>query len=146
MYIIIYYLYIIHNMSNTKKDEENESQDLSINTDQISPSLLKYFENTNKNNNNNNDTIKTDWKPPKTHGLSNSFIIIPQYYNKSGEKILSVDYYNMVLDDIRNFRKLNEYQLEYIKQLDDESKQNIFVEFNKLFDVIKDFVDIFDSN
>jgi Fe-S cluster assembly iron-binding protein IscA len=130
-------------MSTTEsEDEENESHELSINMDQISPSLLKYFENTYKHNN-NNDVIRSDWKPPKTHGLTNSFIIIPQYYNKSGEKILSVDYYNMIIDDIRNFRKLNDYQLDYIKELDNESKQTLFLEFNKLMDVIKDFVEIF---
>jgi hypothetical protein len=41
----------------------------------------------------------------------------------SNEKILKVDYYEMILDDIRNCRKLNEHQLNFIKNLDDESKQ-----------------------
>ena len=118
--------------------EESETQNLSINMDQLSPSLLKYFENTYKHDDN---IIRTDWKPPKNHGLSNSFIIIPQYYNKSGEKILSVDYYNMIIDDIRNYRKLNEYQLNYIRELDDERKQSLFIELNKLFDVIKELIE-----
>ena len=34
---------------------------------------------------------------------------IPQYYQKSGEKILKVEYYQMIIDDIRNCRKLNEH-------------------------------------
>ena len=42
----------------------------------------------------------------------------------------------MIIEDIRNFRKLNEYQLSFIKNLDDESKQKIIIEFNKLIDII----------
>jgi hypothetical protein len=114
-------------IENSEEKIENE-----IDLNKLSPSLIKYFEpesNINKN-------IQTDWEPPKYHGLNNSFIIIPEYYQKTGEKILKIDYYNMILDDIRNLRKLNKYQLEFIKNLDDDSKQKIFTEFNNLFDVI----------
>ena len=106
--------------------------DSDINFNKLSPSLIQYFTpeiNINKN-------IQTDWKPPKVHGLSNSFIIIPEYYQKSGEKILKIDYYEMIIDDIRNCRKLNDHQLNFIKNLDDDSKQKLFLEFNKLFDII----------
>lgn len=107
-----------------------------IDLEKLSPSLIEHL----KPESNINKNIQTDWKPPKTHGLNNSFIIIPQYYHKSGEKILKVDYYQMIIDDIRNCRKLNEYQLNFIKNLDDESKQKLFIEFNKLFDVINDLL------
>jgi hypothetical protein len=43
----------------------------------------------------------------------------------------------MIVDDIRNFRKLNEHQLKFIKNLDHDSKNNLFIEFNNLFDVIE---------
>jgi len=46
----------------------------------------------------------------------------------------------MIIDDIRNCRKLNEFQLEFIRDLDTESKQKIFIEFNKLFDVIENLL------
>lgn len=104
-----------------------------IDLTKLSPSLIKYI-NSNSDINKN---IQTDWEPPKCHGLKNSFIIIPQYYHKAGEKILKIDYYQMIIDDIRNLRKLNEHQLNFIKDLDDESKQQIFLEFNNLFDVIQ---------
>jgi len=105
-------------------------EDIDLNN--LSPSLIKYFDTESTINKN----IETDWQPPKHHGLNNSFIIIPQYYQKSGEKILKIDYYEMIVDDIRNLRKLNEHQLNFIKNLDDDSKQKLFLEFNNLFDVI----------
>jgi hypothetical protein len=111
--------------------------DSDIDLEKLSPSLIKYF----KNHHNVDTNLQTDWIPPKRHGLNNSFIIIPDYYKKPGEKILKVDYYNMIIDDIRNCRKLNEYQLNFIKDLDDNSKQELFLEFNKLFDVIKELID-----
>ena len=37
----------------------------------------------------------------------------------------------MIKDDIRNYRPLNEYQLEYIKKLDDETKNELIHIFNK---------------
>ena len=55
------------------------------------------------------------WKPPEQHGLSNSQEIIPCYY-KSDKKILNIDYLLMIHDDIRNYRPLNQYQLDYIKK------------------------------
>ena len=108
----------------------NNNEEFNIN---LSPSLIKYLNpetNINKN-------ISTDWKPPESHGLNNSHVIIPQYYQTFGEKILKIDYYKMIIDDIRNFRKLNEHQLKFIKKLDDDSKHNLFIEFNNLFDVIE---------
>uniref|UniRef100_A0A6C0H1E6 Uncharacterized protein n=1 Tax=viral metagenome TaxID=1070528 RepID=A0A6C0H1E6_9ZZZZ len=106
-------------------------EDNDIDLNKLSLSLIKYF-NPNSDINKN---ITTDWKPPKRHRLDNLFIIIPEYYMKSGEKILKIDY-EMILDDIRNCKKLNEYQLNFIKDLDDEHKQKILIELNKLFDII----------
>ena len=40
----------------------------------------------------------------------------------------------MILDDIRNLRVLSEYQLEYIKTLDEPEKQKIIEEYNKIID------------
>ncbi len=73
----------------------------------------------------------------KKYGLNNSCKILTHYYQQPGEKILKVDYYNIIVDDIRNCRKLNDYQLNFIKNLDDERKYELFLEFNKLFDVIE---------
>jgi len=105
----------------------------SIEYSNLSPNLIKYFNSNIDITNNSN----IDWIPPKTHGLSNSFIIIPQYYIRDNKSILSIDYFNIITDDIRNLRKLNEYQLEYIKTLNDEDKHILFLEFNKLFDNIE---------
>ena len=98
----------------------------------LSPSLIRLFDKNNKNIYDN----QIDWEPPKINGLNNSTAIIPDYQKRKDQTILNVDYYDMIIEDIRNFRKLNEYQLSFIKNLDDESKQKIIIEFNKLIDII----------
>jgi len=76
------------------------------------------------------------WKPPTKPGLSNSEPIIPTYYIKKMEiidnnqkfeaKYIDIDYLSIIKDDIRNMRKLNKYQLSFIKyDLSDEYKNEI---------------------
>ena len=76
------------------------------------------------------------WVPPDTHGLNNSDRIIPSYYlpsNMNRHNVLRVDYHYMILDDIRNIRPLNEYQLNYINNsLHESDKQKIIEEFNNV--------------
>lgn len=85
-----------------------------------------------------------DWDPPKTHGLSNSDVIIPVYYHlhKHPSKILKIDYYEIIKDDIRNFRSLNEYQMDYIKDLSSEYKNELLDIFN---DCVKKFNELLNS-
>jgi len=59
----------------------------------------------------------------------NARYIIPKYYFtncKKGE-LLKIDFYNTIIDSIRNFRKLSDFQLEYIKTstTDDEKYEII---------------------
>jgi len=69
---------------------------------------------------------------PTEHGLSNSDIIIPSYYNlhKDPSNILNIDFYEIIKDDIKNYRILNKYQLEYIKEIKDEYKYELIEIFN----------------
>lgn len=71
-----------------------------------------------------------EWTPPDTYGLSNCNSIIPEYYKKPKNEILNIDYYIIIKDDIRNCRPLNEYQLEYIFNLQDKYKNELFTIFN----------------
>ena len=75
---------------------------------------------------------KINYEPPKENGLANCDVIIPSYYHvdKHPSKIFDIDYYEIIKDDIRNFRVLNKYQLEYIKQLSHEHKNELFDIFN----------------
>ena len=61
----------------------------------------------------------TRMKRRKIHGLSNSDIIIPFYYqlHKHLSKILSIDYFTMIKENIRNFIPLNKYQLAYYQNI-----------------------------
>jgi hypothetical protein len=81
------------------------------------------------------------WEPPDSPGLQNCNIIIEPYYHlhKEPHKITTLDYLEIIKDDIRNFRHLNEYKMEYIKTLPDRDKNELFDIFN---DCIKTVVDI----
>jgi hypothetical protein len=80
--------------------------------------------------------------PPKQHGLSNSDVIIPQYYydKKDLSKIIDVDYYKIIKDDIRNCRVLKKYQLEYIKKLPSECKDELIDIFNDCLILLNEVV------
>jgi len=83
------------------------------------------------------ESKKDDWHPPLKSGLSNSEPILPIYYLKKINYILDgreqetayihIDYLNVIKDDIRNLRKLNNYQLSFIKNdlLDDDKNEII---------------------
>jgi hypothetical protein len=83
-----------------------------------------------------------EYVPPKQHGLSNSEVIIPQYYydKKDLSKIIDIDYYEIVKDDIRNCRVLNKYQLEYIKKLPSECKDELIDIFNDCLILLNEVV------
>jgi hypothetical protein len=72
-------------------------------------------------------------EPPSEYGLSNSDVIIPSYYHldKDPSKILSIDYFNIIKDDIKNYRALNKYQIEYTKDLSHEYKNELIEIFNE---------------
>ena len=84
----------------------------------------------------------SNYEPPKESGLSNSNVIIPSYYNlhKDPSKMFNIDYYEIIKDDIRNFRILNEYQLEYIKNLSHECKNELFDIYNKCTNLYNDII------
>lgn len=82
------------------------------------------------------------YEPPKEYGLNNSNVIIPCYYriHEKPEKITRIYYFEIIKDDIRNFRKLNKYQLEYIKDLSHEYKNILLEIFNDCVESISDLV------
>jgi len=90
---------------------------------------------------------KNSYKPPSRHGLCNSDPIIPSYYFKKlqGLEVLytDIDYLTIIKDDIRNYRKLNKYQIDYIKHTNNTIKNEIIDEFikvtNTAIDIINEF-------
>ena len=70
------------------------------------------------------------WDQPKENGLNNCDPIIPDYYKKTCDKILDIDYYELIKDDIKNYRKLNKYKIDYILTLSCEHKNELLIVFN----------------
>lgn len=70
-------------------------------------------------------------------------LIIPQYYfnNNDPSKILNINYYDIIKDDIRNYRVLKKNQLEYIKKLPSECKYQLIDIFNDCLRIINQFTD-----
>lgn len=89
---------------------QNENDDYVFSCKNIDPSLAKLMnmiiEETPKINN---------WVPPKHSGLDNSEPIIRKENS----------YYDSIKRDIKYFRKLDNSQLNYIKNLDNERKFEI---------------------
>jgi hypothetical protein len=83
------------------------------------------------------------WRPPSRHGLENSHRIIPHYYftNHNYDEIFEIDYLHIILDDIRNLRKLNKYQIEYIMELDEYHKKIVIDEFFHVNNMLLDTID-----
>ena len=79
-----------------------------------------------------------DWTPPTENRLKNSDYIIPQYYqlHKNPKKIFTIDYFEIIKDDIRNLRPLNKYKLEYIKSLPNEYKDELLEIFNSCIETV----------
>ena len=82
------------------------------------------------------------YEAPKEHGLSNSNIIIPKYYklHENPQKILDLDFYQIIKDDIRNYRPLNEYQLEYLQKLTEEQKIELLKICNNVLKNVNDIL------
>jgi hypothetical protein len=115
-----------------KEKEENDARE------------KKYEFKTNIDCGLSNVYIKPDntfqWKPPEKSGLENCNYIIQLYYNihNNYKKSFSLDYLAIIKDDMKNYRKLNKFQLDYIKELNDADKNDIidiyFTCMNSLID------------
>ena len=80
------------------------------------------------------ESAAPSWKAPPFHGLRNSPRIIPEYYMTTHLKngILNINYYDMIIDDIRNLRPLSVYQMKYIrKKLTPDEYYEIIYEYNQ---------------
>jgi len=89
------------------------------------------------------------WKPPSFHGIRNCNKIIPEYYfNELNIRngVLDISYYDIIKDDIRNMRKLNTYQIQYIKNLHGEDKDEIIMELIKSLDSANEYINLLKSN
>lgn len=92
------------------------------------------------------DEMKHDeitYVPPKISGLANCNNIIPTYYKENliPAKILDVDYFEIIKDDIKNCRILNSYKLKFIKDLSHEHKDELLDIYNECIMVFNDFIE-----
>jgi hypothetical protein len=81
----------------------------------------------------------TDWIPPTHSGLDNSKEIISSSYFRNDNNINTIDFFQVIKDDILNNRTLTERQLNYIKNLDNEDKFELIEIYNKILDKRRDY-------
>ena len=117
------------NVGEGKEEGDDLDYQLKFIKTQINNILAKSIDNKFTTTNISSDTIHSI---PKKHGLENSEEIIPSLYftlNKNNN-IFDIDYYEIIRNDVANCRCLNSYQLEYIKNLSHEFKNELFDIFN----------------
>lgn len=76
----------------------------------------------------------TDWNPPLKPGLDNSKEIVSSGYLKTNSILKDLDEFKIIKDQIVNFRKLTDKQLDYIKNLNNEQKFELIQIYNKVID------------
>jgi len=54
--------------------------------------------------------------------------------------MLNMNYFEIIKDDVRNFRKLNNYQMEYIKDLTNDEKNELFNICNDCIGLLKSLI------
>jgi hypothetical protein len=82
----------------------------------------------------------TDWIPPSKSGLDNSKEIIPSNYFKNNNKGFKsdlieddFDYFQIIKENILNYKPLTQKQLEYIKKQSNEHKFELIELYNSIF-------------
>uniref|UniRef100_A0A6C0HST3 Uncharacterized protein n=1 Tax=viral metagenome TaxID=1070528 RepID=A0A6C0HST3_9ZZZZ len=122
------------------KSDELVCKNISNNLHKIMNSDISY-NNTIISERQNPNIFIEDWSsPPETYGLENSERIFGQYYLTGKDlngKIVNIDFLFTIFDNIRNFRPLTVYQLEYIKSLDNLAHIMIINEFNNSMEILK---------
>lgn len=76
-------------------------------------------------------TVKSNWIPPTTFGLTNSQRIIPAHYFTKEFK--EIDMFYEISKDIRNLHPLKQEQLNYIKMLPKEKIIELIELYNHCF-------------
>lgn len=122
------------------KSDELVCKNISNNLRKIMNSDISY-NNTIISEIQNPNVFIEDWSSPlETYGLENSERIFGQYYLTGKDlngKIVNIDFLFTIFDNIRNFRPLTVYQLEYIKTLDNLAHIMIIEEFNNSMEILK---------
>lgn len=108
---------------NELEEEQNLQNEIDIS--KLCPSLAKCIDPNYKLKEEYQEKInKIDWMPPKQPGLNNSLPIIN--LNKKDDII------NNIINNIRNYKKLNMHLLEYITNLEKKDLIKIINEYNNL--------------
>lgn len=137
--------------SSNNSNRFNISIDKSIHRDKIlckniSSNLAKLL---NLSMNEISPSISKEYHPPKKHGLDNSERIFGDYYLTNIDlngKIFEIDYFNTIIDDVRNMRKLNRFQKLYIKNMTEEYKNILIDEYITNMENIIEYMENIDRN
>jgi hypothetical protein len=127
------------NNSNNDSDNDSYTYKESNSLDEYDEENIKYLVEAITNIPKNEHS---DISVPEIYGLQNSFEIIPKYYQKKNKSYISIDFYEIIKDDIRNMRKLNEYQIKYISKLDHDDKMEIINLLNNSLDSVLSLINM----
>jgi hypothetical protein len=72
------------------------------------------------------------WKPPEKPGLDNSEGISYSYCLKNYMGMAEIDFFKKIKHDIRNYQKLSDRQLDYIKDLNNHDKFELIEIYNEI--------------
>lgn len=132
---------IIKKISESSENSENSDLTSQIDVDElfcknISEKLVRKL----KIKKYNHFDTDCDWEPPKEPGLSNSFNIIPvESVKKSKDQLLQdLNFFNIIKNDISNFRSLNKYQIEYFNHLNRYELIELLNLYNKSTSILID--------
>jgi hypothetical protein len=88
------------------------------------------------------ETKMIEWQPPKKWGLENCNVIIPNYYVNSYEKIIDIDYFTIIKDNVKNCRPLTDYQIEYVMNMPDYEKNELIMLYNECTKMYNEYFSI----
>lgn len=144
-----------HHHDTFNDDHTDDESDYKLCTDNVSSDLKSLMYGGDKdssndvisrNNSHENDMNTADdkeWHAPSKSGLMNSDVILPSYYqSRNSSKIIDIEYFEVIKDDVRNFRKLNKYQTDYVFNDLDETLKNELMKI--LLDVNNNLIELHD--
>jgi hypothetical protein len=117
----------------TEDNTDDDNDDDEIKCKNIDPALARLMGILIEEQKEEQNT-KIDWKPPSKSGLDNSNPIISSNYFYNQPALSYLDFFKIIKDDILQYKKLTDKQLEYIKNLNNQEKFELIEIYNSVLE------------